>query len=142
MPNRFTAPAHLGAPAAKPAPADQADRRLFIDRRSSPRRRVEAVIEGRRVDHSLDAHQHPRVTLTLQDLSLGGLSAVSDLPLGAGERVTVFFPPQDQPTMRLTTSAPNDVTPGGWDAYGHVVRCTPSGHGYNVAIAFDTLPAA
>ena len=62
------------------------------------------------------------------DLSLGGMSAVSQIPLNRGERVTFFFPPQG--AMR------------GWDAYGRVVRCDPSAMGYRVAVEFDPLPAA
>jgi hypothetical protein len=68
------------------------------------------------------------MSLALRDLSVGGLSALSDTPLAMGERVTVFFPPQGP--MR------------GWDAYGRVVWCSPSTFGYRIAVEFDTLPAA
>jgi hypothetical protein len=109
MPNRFTAP--------KPA-----DRRIF------PRKEIHARIEGKRLDHTLNACKQPHVSLALRDLSAGGLSAISDTPLEAGERVTVFFPPQG--LMR------------GWDAYGRIVRCDSSTFGYRVAVEFDSLPAA
>jgi hypothetical protein len=109
MPNRFTAP-------------KAAERRLFA------RKEVHAHIEGKRLDHTLSACQQPHVSLALRDLSVGGLSAISDAPLQAGERVTVFFPPQG--LMR------------GWDAYGRIVRCDASTFGYRVAVEFDTLPAA
>jgi hypothetical protein len=109
MPNRFTAP--KGA-----------------DRRAFPRKEVHVRAEGKRLDYTLAACKQPHITLALRDLSAGGLSAISDTPIEAGERVTVFFPPQGP--MR------------GWDAYGRIVRCDASTFGYRVAVEFDTLPAA
>ena len=67
----------------------------------------------------------PRI---VNNLSLGGLSAITQSPVGTGERVSVFFPPQGAQR--------------GWDAYGRVLRCEPSGLGYRVAVEFDPLPAA
>ena len=98
------------------------------DRRMFPRKELEAEVEARRVDHSLAAHRHPRMTLALRDLSLGGLSAVSPAPLETGERLAVFFPRQG--------------AFGGWDAIGRVLRCVPLGFGYRIAVEFDPLPAA
>lgn len=109
MPNRFTAP--------KPS-----ERRVF------PRKECHARIEGKRLDNSLKACQQPHVSMSLRDLSMGGLSALCDTPMLAGERVTVFFPPQG--------------TNRGWDAYGRVIRCDASTFGFRVALEFDTLPAA
>jgi hypothetical protein len=102
--------------------ADGAERRVF------PRKEIKALVEGMRVDHSLPALQQPHLTLTLRDLSLGGLSAISDTPVQPGERVAVYFPPQG--------------SRGGWDASGRVIRCAPSGMGYRVAVEFDALPLA
>src|SRR5256885_14409351 len=99
-----------------------AERRLF------PRKELQAEVEGRRLDHTLPALRHPQVKLLLRDLSVGGLCALSDTPLATGERVTLFVPP-------------NGIS-GGWNAYGRVIRCTPSGMGYRVAVEFDPLPAA
>ena len=109
MPNRFTAP-------------QGAERRVF------PRKEVHARIEGKRMDHTLDACRQPHLSLALRDLSVGGLSAISATPVKAGERITVFFPPQGP--IR------------GWDAYGRIVRCEPSTFGFRVAVEFDALPAA
>lgn len=64
----------------------------------------------------------------MRDLSLGGLSAITDVPLKRGERVMVFFPPQG--------------ISRGWDAHGRVLRCEPSAMGYRLAMQFDALPAA
>ena len=111
MPNRRIGPEPVGA-----------ERRIF------PRKEVHTRVEGRRLDHSIMAHRQPQVSLYLRDLSLGGVSALSQIPLNRGERVTIFFPPQG-PSR-------------GWDAYGRVLRCEPSGMGYRVAVEFDTLPAA
>jgi hypothetical protein len=101
---------------------------LKHERRAFPRKEIHARIEGRRMDHALCVYKHPSVSLALRDLSVGGLSAISDTPLQRGERVTVFFPPQG---IRR-----------GWDAYGRVIRCEPSALGYRVAVEFDALPAA
>lgn len=105
-------------------PADEAG----IERRLFPRKEVHARVEGVRRDHSIAARRQPHVNLALRDLSVGGLSAISGIPLELGERVAVFFPPQG---IRR-----------GWDAYGRVLRCEPGALGYRVAVEFDPLPAA
>jgi hypothetical protein len=107
---------------ARSSATSGAERRLF------PRKELHTRVEGRRVDHTIPAHRQPQLSLALRDLSLGGLSAISQTPLDRGERLTVFFPPQG--------------TQRGWDAYGRVLRCEPSGFGYRVAVEFDPLPAA
>ncbi|HMB96749.1 MAG TPA: PilZ domain-containing protein [Tepidisphaeraceae bacterium] len=103
-------------------PKTGAERRVF------PRKEIHARVDGMRLDHTIEAHRQPQVSLAVRDLSLGGMSALSHMPLDNGERVSVFFPPQG--AMR------------GWDAYGRVLRCEPSNMGYRVAVEFDPLPAA
>jgi hypothetical protein len=98
------------------------------ERRMFERKQTNARIEGRRLDHTIQARRFPQLSLSLRDLSLGGLSAMVDQPLQKGERLSVFFPPQG--------------VNRGWDAYGRVVRCEPSALGYRVAVEFDPLPAA
>ena len=100
----------------------------WAERRMFPRKEFHATVQGNRVDHTLEARQTPRLNLMLRDLSLGGLSAISDHPLNRGEHLAVFFPKHGM--MR------------GWDAVGRVLRCDPSGLGYRVALEFDPLPAA
>src|ERR1700722_18027026 len=100
---------------------DWADRRMF------PRKEIHATVQGHRIDHTIQARQEPRMSLMLRDLSLGGLSAICDRPLKQGEHLTVVFPSEGK--MR------------GWDAFGRVLRCDPSGMGYRVAVEFDPLPA-
>jgi len=102
--------------------AQGAERRVF------PRKEVHAHIESMRMDHTIEARQHPHLSLALRDLSLGGLSAISNIAIKAGERLSVFFPPQG--------------INRGWDAQGRVIRCDPSGVGYRVAVEFDPLPMA
>jgi hypothetical protein len=104
------------------ADADGPERRMF------PRKEMTLTVEGRRMDHTVRARQHPHLSLSLRDLSVGGLSALVDAPVAPGERLSVSFPP--------------DAGRRGWDAYGRVLRCTPSGTGYRIAIAFDAIPAA
>ena len=101
---------------------DGAERRIF------PRKEANGHIEGRRIDHTITARQNPRLSLTLRDISLGGISAISDTVLEHGERISVFFPPQGSRR--------------GWDAYGKIVRCQPSGTGYRIGVEFDPIPAA
>jgi len=98
------------------------------ERRVFPRKEIRAQVEGKRLDHTVVACRSPQLSLSLRDLSFGGLSAMSETPLGRGERLTVFFPP-------LGANS-------GWDAYGRVLRCEPTGLGYRVAVEFDPLPAA
>jgi len=95
---------------------DPRERRMFL------RKDTQSRVEGKRLDHSVIARQQPQVSLSLRDLSFGGLSAMSDQPLQCGERVAVFF--------------------RGWDAYGRILCCDPSQLGYRVAVEFDPLPAA
>ena len=98
------------------------------ERRMFPRKEIHVRVEGRRLDHAVPARQQPHLSLALRDLSLGGLSAISQTPLSSGEKISVFFPPEG--SLR------------GWDAIGRVIRCSPSGFGYRVAVEFDPIPAA
>ena len=98
------------------------------DRRMFPRKEVHARVEARRIDHTIEARRQPQVSFALRDLSIGGLSAIVDVPLNRGERVAVFFPPQG--------------VSRGWDAQGKVLRCEPSALGYRLAMEFDPIPMA
>lgn len=100
----------------------------YDNRRLFRRTEVRSRIEGRRLDTSVEARQQPHLSLSLRDLSVGGLSAVSQQPIKSGERLSVFFPPQGATR--------------GWDAYGKVIRCEPSSMGYRLAVQFDPLPMA
>jgi hypothetical protein len=100
----------------------RAERRVFARKQSS------LVVQGVRIDHTIRARQLPQTTLALRDISVGGLSAISPVELEHGERLSIVFPPE---SGRM-----------GWDAYGRVVRCEPSGLGYRVALEFDLLQAA
>jgi len=99
-----------------------------LERRNFPRKEVKLQVQGRRLDHTLPALRQPVLTMSLRDVSAGGMCALSDTPIEAGEHLSVFV------------ESPNIF--GGWDAYGRVIRCSPSGAGYRVAIEFDRLPAA
>ena len=102
--------------------------RRALERRVFPRKEIRAQVQGVRLDHTLPALQRPALRLMLNDVSYGGLSALSDTPLAPGERVTV--------------QVPSNGLSGSWAAYGRVIRCSPSGMGYRVAVEFDPLPAA
>ncbi len=110
--------------------------KLAVDeRRMFPRRPANAQARCKRVDHALPALRHPALTLSLRDLSLGGLSAISETPLQRGERLTVSFPAQG--VFSVGSARRN-----GWDTAGRVIRCEPSGLGYRVAVEFDAVLAA
>lgn len=112
----------LTKPLLRISEQDGAERRMF------PRKELHSRVEGRRMDHSVLAHRQPHLRLALRDVSLGGLSAISQGPIERGERVAIFFPPEG--------------ARHGWDACGRVLRCEPSALGYRVAVEFDPLPAA
>ncbi len=108
-----------------PLPAAEnegAERRVF------PRKASDAWAQGVRIDHTIAAHSRPHLSLSLRDISVGGMSATSSTPVEAGERLTVYFPAERGRN--------------GWDALARVVRCEPSAVGYRVALQFDMLPAA
>lgn len=102
--------------------ATGADRRIF------PRKEMQARVQGKRLDHTIPARREPFLNLSLRDMSIGGLAAISQTPVQSGERVSVFFPPQG--------------VQRGWDAYGRVIRCQPSTFGYRIAVEFDPIPLA
>ena len=110
----------------KMSDANDTDRGL--ERRIFPRKEVRLQVQGRRLDHTLAALRQPVLSMSLRDVSAGGLCALSDTPIPAGEHVSV--------------SMPGNMMFAGWDAYGRVIRCSPSGAGYRVAVEFDRLPAA
>src|SRR5258708_38952654 len=91
---------------------DPAERRMF------PRKEIHARVEGKRLDHSIPARREPHLSLALRDLSLGGLSAISENKIDAGERIAVYFPPQGSNR--------------GWDAFGRAIRCDPSHFGFRL----------
>jgi hypothetical protein len=99
-----------------------------FERRLFGRRGVQLQVEARRLDHSVQARRQPRLTLEVRDLSLGGMSGISDYPIEEGEHLSVLFPP------RAGLPA--------WNGFGRVVRCEPSALGFRVAVEFDPLPAA
>jgi hypothetical protein len=116
-------PMRIGAKDAQNAQGAQgAERRIF------PRKEVHAAVEGVRVDHSIEARRTPKFNLNLRDLSYGGMSAISPLPLLCGERLSMIFPP-----LGLNS---------GWDASGRVLRCEPSAMGYRIAVEFELQAAA
>lgn len=102
---------------------------MFIqDRRLFPRRRVALKLEGRTNTGAVDAALRGRIKMEVDDLSLGGLSAVIDQPLVCGSRLAVFFPPQH--TCRGALAA------------GKVLRCQRGPKGYRISVEFDRFPCA
>jgi hypothetical protein len=98
------------------------------DLRMFARTEQKMIAEAHRLDHSVIAHRQPRLRLAVRDLSVNGMSAISEQPVEKGEHVGVSFPA--------------DGGHRAWGAYGRVVRCEPSAMGYRLAVEFDPLPAA
>jgi hypothetical protein len=98
------------------------------ERRVFPRKEMQMAILGKRLDHSVIARRQPALALNVRDLSVGGLSALTETPLAAGERIGVSFPAEG---LRM-----------GWSACGRVLRCEPSALGYRIAVEFEHLPSA
>lgn len=99
-----------------------ADRRIF------PRTDVVGHAHGKRLGYLASLRQWPRVDMEIRDLSLGGMSGLSTVPLKKGEKLTMHV--QLEPNT------------GEWEARGRVVRCDVSATGYRVAVSFDSLRAA
>ena len=116
-----------------PLPGEESRETRGAERRVFPRKEISARIEGKRMDHSLSALRQPHLALSLRDLSLGGLSAISPAPLERGERLMVSFPAQ---------SLAGGALRGAWDAVGRVIRCETSSFGYRIAVEFESIPAA
>jgi hypothetical protein len=98
------------------------------ERRVFPRKQVQMEARGLRLDHTVTARRAPFLSWNVRDLSLGGLSAMSSVPVERGERINITFPSKG--------------IQGGWDALGRVIRCDPSPMGYRVAMEFDPVPMA
>lgn len=98
------------------------------ERRVFARREVSVTVMGHRLDHSIVARRQPALALTVRDVSVGGLSALTETPLLPGERIAVSFPAEG---LRM-----------GWGASGRVVRCEPAALGYRVAVEFESTPTA
>jgi hypothetical protein len=97
------------------------------ERRRHARRRLRVDAEARRLDNTLAAQRSPRMTLSILDVSEGGISAMSKSPVLAGERLAVLMPPGSGLPSRI---------------FGKVVRCEPRADRWFLAIRFDSIPAA
>lgn len=98
------------------------------ERRVFPRRQVTVTVTGRRLDHSIPARREPVVALNVRDVSVGGMSALTETPVMLGERIAVSFPREG---LKM-----------GWSACGRVIRCEPAALGYRIAVEFEALPNA
>ncbi|MFT3785763.1 MAG: PilZ domain-containing protein [Tepidisphaeraceae bacterium] len=98
------------------------------ERRRHPRRFARLRAEARRLDNSVLAKRSPRLGLTILNVSEGGLAATTRSPVEEGERLAIFFPP-DQPA------------PAG-RVVGRVIRCKPCPQGWSLAMKFDLTFAA
>lgn len=111
-----------------PAQAGDVPATYLFDRRRNHRYVMTGRVTMLRRAHTTECHRQPICCVQLEDLSDGGVSAHSDMPLAIDEPVAVLFPP----------CGPQR----GVDLLGHVIRCDPDHDGYHLAVAFDRLPAA
>jgi hypothetical protein len=105
---------------------------LGFDRRRAIRHDIEASATA--ICRNDAAGQRYRICpLTLENISDGGLAAVSPVPLNIDEPIDVYFAPHGSER--------------GLELHGRVIRCLPAGRrrqasGYQVAIRFDPAVAA
>ncbi len=118
----------LKNPSTLKLPIENPRRDTGPERRIFPRKEMCANVQGIRIDNTIEARRDPQLCLSLRDVSIGGLSAISPTELKSGERLAIVFPPE---SGRM-----------GWDAHGRVIRCEPRSMGYRVALEFDMLQAA
>ncbi len=97
------------------------------ERRQHRRNRVRLRAEARRLDNTLSAQRAPKFTLTVLDISEGGIAATSRQPVEDGERLVITLPPDAGIARRI---------------FGRVVRCKARRDGWSLAIRFDFVPAA
>ena len=90
----------------------------WAERRMFPRKEFHAEITGHRLDHTVQARQDPRLSLTLRDLSLGGLSAISDRPSNGGGSM-----PMLRATSRGRRAACDAPHAGGLWLVSHAFPC-------------------
>jgi hypothetical protein len=101
---------------------------IALERRRNQRIKLRIRTEARRMDNSLHAQRNPKLSLTIIDVSEGGLSAISRSPVEAGERLLILFP--------------DDCAPIGGRVFGKVIRCKATAEGWKLAMRFDITPAA
>jgi hypothetical protein len=109
-----------------------------FDRRRCDRHDLGGCVTAVRRDHDMRIHRRPVCSLRLRNLSIGGIGAISDIPLAPDERISVYFQPHGADS--------------GFELVGHVVRCTPirTGRtendlpvtGYEIGLRFDPAAAA
>ena len=73
-------------------------------------------------------HSNRISSLQLLDISETGLGAIVPDPIEPGSPIVIFFPPHGPE--------------GGFDRYGHVVRCSNTEQGHEIGIRFITKSAA
>ena len=97
------------------------------ERRRHGRRSVRFRAEAKRIDHTLVARRSPFFSVTVLDVSTGGIRAVTRQPVIAGERLHLTLPPESGMRRQI---------------WGKVIRCAPRQDGWSLAIQFDAIPAA
>lgn len=97
------------------------------ERRVHERHRVRYRAVAQRMDNTLEAVRAPKFSLTVLDISEGGIRATSRTPIIDGERLAIFLPPEAGMPERI---------------FGKVVRCSARRDGWGLAIKFDYIPAA
>jgi PilZ domain len=93
---------------------------ILLERREAPRHRVHGQVTAILHRTSDGGAHHQICSVELRNISDIGVGAFADRPLDLGTDITVVFP----------SHGPDR----GFDLFGHVVRCRPSGEGYELGI--------
>lgn len=108
---------------------DRQDRdTLPFERRTTERHRITGRATAISKDSDASGARNSIRSVQLQDISDGGLGALSQDPMPVNSRIAVFLPPHGPDR--------------GIDIYGVVVRCVPYAHGYLVGVKYESRAAA
>lgn len=94
-----------------------------FERRDTDRKSISGRVTVIEAWGEAESQQNKIASLTLKDISDGGLGAISQEPIPLKTRVTVFIPPHGPER--------------GYDLYGQVVWCARGDKGYEVGVKLD-----
>lgn len=94
-----------------------------FERRDTDRKSISGRVTVIEAWGEPESPQNKIASLTLKDISNGGLGAISQEPIALKTRVTVFIPPHGPER--------------GYDLYGQVVWCARGEEGYEVGVKLD-----
>ena len=93
---------------------------ILLERREAPRHRIHGHVTAILHRTGDDGAHHQICSVEMRNISDTGVGVWATRPLELGADITVVFP----------SHGPDR----GFDLFGHVVRCRPSGEGYELGV--------